>query len=161
MKVTALEQEQETLRSQLSTLQQELGAARASMQAAEEGLAARSQDLAQAQARSEGLQRELALSLEAKVCHPACFATVQNILLTCCNRAWALRKAPRRGGSTCVLRTELLAYAAWPGLCGGACCQALVSHKPYMVFSSSSCPALGSHATSALPVLAGLVREVV
>ena len=72
IKVTALEQEQETLRGQLSTIQQELGAARASMQAAEERLAAQSQDLAQAQARSEGLQRELALNLEAKVCHPPC-----------------------------------------------------------------------------------------
>ena len=73
MKVTALEQEQETLRGQLSTIQQELGAAHTSLQAAEERLVAKSQDLTQAQAQSEGLQRELALSLEAKVCRrPAC-----------------------------------------------------------------------------------------
>ena len=29
---------------------------------------------------------------------------------------------------------ELLASAAWPGLCGEACCQALVlRHVPYML----------------------------
>ena len=98
MKVTALEQEQETLRAQLSTLQQELGAARASVRAAEERLAAKSQDLAQAQAQSEGLQRELALSLEAKVCHrPVCHGAPR------CNRAWALCKAVGRQGVSVVV----------------------------------------------------------
>ena len=105
MEIASLQQQQETLRSQLGTVQQELGAARNSVQAAEERRAAKSQDLAQAQALAEGLQQDLALSLEAKVCQrPACYGA------SACSNA-AVRACLNATGVV-ILQYRILHFAA-------------------------------------------------